>query len=186
MPSIKILGADPAFANFGMALVEVDLDTLEMTPLDILLIETEKSKNKTVRLSSDKLVRAKKIQAGFSLWQARASLIVAEIPSGAQSANAAYGFGVAVGVLASHQKPLIEVTPAEAKRAATGYANASKSDMIDWATQLWPALPWIKGQKDPYSPKNEHMADALAIIKAGVQTQAFDNATAVYRSMLPE
>lgn len=179
--SISVLGADPAFRNMGLVLVDVNTDTLEMRPRVIKLIKTEKSKDKKVKVSSDNLSRAKILSKHIRHWESFAKIMVAEIPSGAQSAKAAYGFGVAVGVVSGHTIPLIPVTPLEAKASATGYKNASKSDMIEWATGKWPDLQWPmgngRGQFAPYSGDAEHLADALAIVKAGIESDLFKELT---------
>lgn len=177
MGTIRVLGQDPAFSNYGLALVDVDTDTFEMTPIWIDLVETKKSTKKTVRVSSDKMSRARHITNNVRAKEADCQVIAAEIPSGAQSANAANALGIALGIVAGHTKPLIEVSAAEAKKAATGYSDASKGDVVAWAYEQWPDLQWAKGKsKDmPYglANKNEHMADALAIVKAAIQTETF-------------
>lgn len=190
MPTIRILGQDPAFSNYGLALVDVDIHTKQMYPVSIRLIETKKSAIKTVRVSSDKIFRAKTICEQVREAEKSCNLIAAEIPSGAQSASAANALGIALGIVAGHTKPLIEVTAAEAKKAATGYSDASKGDMVAWAYELWPDLQWAKGRSkdmpEGLANKNEHMADALAIIKASLNTATFDNAAAILSSLAAE
>lgn len=184
---IRILGQDPAFSNFGLALVDVDVDTREMFPLWIRLIETEKTKGKQVRIASDNLARARHIWQGVRDAERDCALIAAEIPSGAQSASAANKLGIALGIVAGHSRPLIEVTAAEAKKIATGYKDASKFDMVEWAYAQWPHLDWAPGRAAAMpkglSNKNEHMADALAIVKAATHTAVFENAAAMVKSL---
>lgn len=187
MSKIKILGSDPAFANYGMAIVEVDIFTKEMNPLMIRTVKTAKTKDrKKVRVSSDNVSRARTLYSGFREWEGKVELNAAEIPYGGQSASAAFAFGVVTGIIACHDKPLIQVSPAEVKKVATGYSTASKQEMIEWATELWPDLPWKKGTAKSgkkYSDLNEHMADALAIVAAAIQTDQFDQATAMMKAM---
>jgi len=185
-PTLTILGNDPSLTSWGLALVEVDIDTLEMNAKAIHLIKTEKSKNKTIRASSDKLLRARKLAMEFSEWEAKANLHAAEIPSGAQSANAAYAFGLVVGVISHHRRPLIEVTPTEVKKSVTGYAGASKEEMVEWATTQFPHLDWPKGKKycDKFAGDSEHMADALAIVHTAIRTESFRAAASMMQSAL--
>jgi len=187
---IRILGQDPAFSNYGMAMVDVDPVTAEMHPIWIDLVETKKSAIKTVRVSSDKLQRGRQITQRVRLAEKDCMMIAAEIPSGAQSASAANALGVALGIVCGHTKPLIEVTAAEAKKAATGYSDASKGDMVAWAYELWPDLEWAKGRSkdmpEGLANKNEHMADALAIVKAATLTANFESAAAMMNSMAAE
>lgn len=187
---ITILGQDPAFTNYGLALVEVDPITGQMFPKWLKLIETKKSTVKSVRVSSDKLSRAQLIIREVRQLEQDCDICAAEIPSGAQSASAANALGIALGIVAGCTKPLIEVTAAEAKKAATGYSDASKGDMVAWAYEQWPGLNWAKGNsKDMPSGlanKNEHLADALAIVKAAIQTATFQNAAAILTSVAAE
>lgn len=188
MQRITILGQDPAFSNYGLALVDVDPVTKEMSPRWIDLVETKKTTAKQVRVASDNLRRAREILLKVRDHEVSAHMIAAEIPSGAQSASAANKLGIALGIVAGHGKPLIEVTAAEAKKAATGYSDASKEDLINWAYEQWPDLNWALGGKKPaftmpdgkgLAAKNEHMADALAIVKAATLTAQFDQAAAM-------
>lgn len=184
---IRVLGQDPAFSNYGLALVEVDEFTGEMTPKWIDLVETKKTTVKSVRVSSDKLKRGEEISRRVRDAEKHCDIIAAEIPSGAQSASASNALGIALGIVCGHTKPLIEVSAAEAKKAATGYSDASKGDMVAWAYELWPDLQWAKGRSkdmpEGLANKNEHMADALAIVKAAIKTATFQNAAAMMMSI---
>ena len=76
---------------------------------------------------------------------------------------------------------LIEVNPAEVKLATVGKRTAAKEDMIEWAIDMHPEVEWFtykRGGKMLYSDKNEHIADAVCAIYAGIQTQQFKNLTA--------
>lgn len=186
---IRVLGLDPAFRNVGMALVDVDLHTKELHPVDLRLIVTEKDSSKQVRVSSDKLRRASEIAHALRQWQTRASIVAAEIPTGGQDANSAASFGISIGLLGSLTLPLIEVSPAEAKLAATGKKTATKPQMIEWATTTWPDLNWLRLRDKPTGrllDANEHLADAIAIVKAATLTKQFDQAVAMYRVMVAE
>ncbi len=184
---IRILGEDPAFSNYGLAMVDVDPETGAMHPVWIDLVETKKTTTKSVRVSSDKLARGREITKRVRAAEKECSLIAAEIPSGAQSASASNALGIALGIVCGHTKPLIEVSAAEAKKAATGYSDASKGDMVAWAYEQWPDLQWAKGRSkdmpEGLANKNEHMADALAIVKAATKTATFESAASMLLSM---
>lgn len=176
MAIIKILGVDPALANMGLVIAKYDTvdDKLEIT--DMKLIQTEKRSKKDVRVSSDDLRRAQELHTALDLYSKNMSIVFAEIPSGGQSARAVLGFGIAIGVVASCRIPVIEVSPREAKEAAVGTSTASKQEMIEWATSEFPDAEWIKRKfkgKMRFTSKNEHLADACAIIVAGTQTPQF-------------
>lgn len=193
MTKIPVVGFDPAFANFGIAKVLLDTTTLELEVVNLNLIQTEKDKSgaKVVRKNSDDLRRAQEIYAGMVLGCTGQRLAFAEIPSGAQDANASRAFGIAVGIMAAVPIPLIQVQNFEAKLAAVGTRTASKQEMIEWATEKYPNANWIRAERGGKSWKkgditaaNEHLADALAIIEAGVRTQEFKRTLAFMGQLL--
>ena len=184
---ILVAGFDPSFANFGMAHAFVDMDTLDIRGQNIELVTTESRSGKTVRKNSDDLRRAKEILKGMYRYAKVASIAIAEVPTGTQSARASWALGISVGVLAACPVPLIQVLPQQVKLATVGTKTASKEEMIEWAMLHHPDLPWlarkVKGEIVP-TKANEHLADALAVIHTGVQTDQFAEATAMMRSML--
>jgi Holliday junction resolvasome RuvABC endonuclease subunit len=187
--SIKVLFVDPSQRNLGLARALVDPATFEISPLPsgLLLTHTDSEAGKKVRKSSDDLRRATELAEVLREGEAWADLIMAEIPSGSQSARACLGAGVCIGLLASLTKPLIQVSPTEAKKVAVGRATATKDEMIDWAYKLYPNLNWLThgGSKRPgkLTDANEHLADALAIGYAGVMTLEFRAAAAMHNAL---
>lgn len=108
-----------------------------------------------------------------------------EIPVGSQSARSMASYGICIGVVASIDKPLIQVTPAEVKLVATGSKTASKDDMIKWATEMYPEGQWLTTNKKgvvSFVNKNEHMADAIAAMHAGVKTDQFKGMLSAFRA----
>lgn len=173
---IQVAGIDPALRNMGVALMTLDTDTMELALLDLKLFETEKMAGKTVRQNSDDLRRAKELVKGLDTVTKGCTLVFAEIPTGAQSARAALSFGIAIGVLASCPLPVIQVQPWETKLAAVGTKTASKQEMIEWAGETYPTGPWLRRKLKGESvlvDKNEHLADACAIVHAGIKTDEF-------------
>lgn len=186
MSKIHIVGIDPALRNFGFAQATLDVHTLEYTIDNLILVESESEAGKTVRKNSDDLRRAGDLYRGLVNACKGATLAIAEIPVGSQSARAMASYGMCVGVLAACPIPLIQVTPSEVKIAAVGKKTASKDEMIEWAMNRYPAAPWLmrksKGVMTPMND-NEHLADACAAIEAGLLTSQFQQAVAMYRSM---
>lgn len=169
-----------------MALAKVDIDTLEIEPFDLKLVQTEKDASKQVRKGSDNYRCGREIMGAMKAWELRATLVAAEIPAGAQSAIAANQLGISLGILCALKDWPIEVSAQQAKVAATGQKIASKAAMIDWATTRWPNLPWLRmGNKSTgrILNDNEHLADALAVICAAVQTPQFNQAATFMRSL---
>lgn len=185
MPIMRIAAVDPALANLGMAKLALDLDTMKLSVIDLMLIETDKQTTKQVRQNSDDLRRAKALTKGFHEFIGDCALVFAEIPTGAQSARAALAFGIAIGMLAGCTKPLIQVQPSETKLATVGTKTASKDEMIDWAVETYPDAAWLKAKSKGvmrFIAKNEHMADACAIAHAGIKTDQFLQLVAMLRT----
>jgi hypothetical protein len=86
-----------------------------------------------------------------------------------------------VGVLGGCPAPLIELSPTEVKLAAIGSKTAGKEEMIEWAMGKYPYAPWIKRAGKPVA-KNEHLADAVATIHAGIKTEQFQSVLRMLRA----
>ncbi len=178
LKTITAVGLDPAFRNFGMAKTRISLsqnpDIIDYPLLE--LIETSKGKIKTIRTNSDDLRRSKELFNGLNPFIKDVDIIFVEIPVGSQTARAMASYGISIGLLASIDVPLIQLTAYEIKKACTGNKNASKQEMIDWAVAMYPESNWITNRRrglDVVSKKNEHLADALGAIYAGMLTDEF-------------
>lgn len=185
---IKVAAFDPALRNWGMAKVLYNVSSRDMTVTDLKLLSTESEAGKQVKKSSDDLRRAGESFAAAMAYAEWADLLVAEVPSGAQSARAALGNGMSIGLLAAlrHYKPLIEVDPISVKKTVTGRKTASKDEMIAWATATYPTAPWLtrklKGEV-VFVDKNEHLADAVAICRTALATNEFRAAVQMLGAM---
>ncbi len=176
--TIRVLGIDPAYRNFGMVLADVDPTTgaIVGTP-ELRLVTTETGKEKKgVRKSSDDLRRCRVLVEGLRAMVAKADVVCAEMPLGSQSATAMKGVGVCMGLLAAIDKPLIELTPDEVKLAAVGKSTATKAAMIEWAHARHPDANWLRLNDKPTGrllSANEHLADAVAVVEAASKTDQF-------------
>lgn len=190
---IKVAGIDPSLRNWGLAKGHYDLSTGELSMLAIDLVETESEAGKTVRKSSDDLRCATALTKNLHAWLADCVAVFGEVPSGSQSARGMFSNGICLGILGGigevgpYKGSLIQVSPQEVKVLATGSKVASKYDMIEWAMERFPNLPWLitKSGKSKGQPtaKNEHMADACAAINAGVHTPEFKNLVRLMQAM---
>lgn len=188
---VKISGMDGSLRNFGVAVVSLDVETMEMSVEELVLLKTEKGKEKTVRKSSDNLERAQSIATGLEEVLKGSISVFAEVPSGGQSYDAVLGFGIVIGLYASVKVPLLEVSPSETKKAAVGTRTASKQEIIEWAAEKFPTAPWrrykrngAKFKKGDLMQDNEHLADAVAIVHAGIKTPAFQQTLQILRSQV--
>lgn len=178
---IPVLGMDPSLRNWGLASAVLDLsDGVLDTPV-LTLIETQDPAGKQVRQNSKDLHLAEQLAVGALAQARRAKAIFVEVPVGSQSARAMASYGVCVGVLGAIRAegiPLIEVTASEVKLSLTRNKNATKQDMIDAAIAWYPDANWLRYKRNGQvhlSDKNEHLADAVAAIHAGVHTPVFQN-----------
>lgn len=189
MNKIKIVGIDPSLNNFGFAHGEMDLDTFDLTISHLVLSQPVKADavtKKVVRKNSDDLRRARHLFKALQENIKGAHIAIVEVPVGSQSARSMASYGICVGVLASCGIPMIEVTPSEVKLSAVGIKTASKQQMIDWAFEMYPDANWLKRKSkgiEVLKNDNEHLADAVAAIHAGVVTEQFNMASTMMRSM---
>lgn len=174
---MRILGIDPSLSNFGIVTGTLN-HSHDFVPDDMTLVESkpDNKNKKVVRKNSDDLHRAQTLTNGLKPYVEQADIVMVEVPVGSQSARSMASYGICIGILSGIEKPMIQVTPTEVKLIATNSKTASKSDMIDWASNLHPQLPWltrtVKGQTTLVA-KNEHLADALAVVYAGMNTDLF-------------
>lgn len=195
MTKVNVVGLDPSLSNFGIANVVLDLDTMTFDIKALTLLETQPEKDKKlkkqVRKNSEDLDRAQILHKGLIVGCKDAWIAIAEVPVGSQSARAMASYGVCIGILAACPIPLIQVTPNEVKIAATGIRTATKEEMIEWAMAKYPNAPWrlqtqngAKHRKGDPKGDNEHLADAVAAIEAGIQTDQFQQIVAIMKGSM--
>ncbi len=190
MSLIKVVGIDPAFANIGVCCGFLVPDgspsgfRLQISTLELIQTQADKAGKKVVRKNSDDLRRAQEAsrQLRGIISDFKPSMVFAEVPTGAQSARAAWALGIAVGVLAGIDSPLVQVLPREVKEAV-GERHADKEEIIEWALKKFPDAPWFwqsrGGKQVSVNSKNEHVADAVAAIHAGLLTDEFKRAASM-------
>lgn len=183
---LRVAGIDPSLRNFGLVRGYIDLDD-EAMPFIIeamLLVESDadKANKKTVRKNSDDLRRARSLQREMTKFIADVAMVFVEVPVGSQSARSMASYGICIGVLSSIKRPMIQVTPTEVKLAAVGIKTASKEQMIAWAHESYPDANWMTRQlkgETVLINKNEHLADAIGTVHAGMLTDQFINAVGI-------
>ena len=165
---MKVGGLDPSLSNFGMS--RGILFKGHLTIEGIALITTKADKT-TQYKNMDDLRRATELSEAMEVFFHDVNSIYVEIPVGSQSARAMASYGICVGILSRLGKKVIRVSAKEVKVIATNNPQASKADMITWATESYPDLPWLtrKVNGEPvYTKANEHVADSIASIHAGL------------------
>lgn len=175
---MRVAGIDISLRNIGVCKFDLRPDG-RFAPFELTLIQppsADKRTQKQVRKNSDDLRRARFLHNGLTAAIEDCGLVIVEMPVGSQSARAMSSYGICVGILASIDKPFIEVTPQEVKLAGHGTKNATKAEMIRWAHSLYPQLNWkTRKQRGEIilTADNEHLADAIAAFHAGIQTNQF-------------
>lgn len=164
---------DPSLSNTCLTAFEFFDDRIIV--IDSVTVTTQKNPNKKIRASSDLIERCVDLYNGSKEFIDRYNpqIIFAETPSGSQSASGMKNYGVSCFLLASLSQRCIEVTPQEVKMASVGRKNASKKEMIEWAYEQHPEAPWVIRNDFPLM-KQEHLADSIGVIHAGLRTKEFD------------
>lgn len=186
---IRALGIDTGFANAGFCLANIDMDSDLITPFDIQLVQTTKIKkvdidalpfellvkdNKKGLQSYDDFIRIRKVVKKLRELEKGVDVVMTEMPStGAINHNAAKALAYALAIMAFPEKPVIQIQPRQVKLNFLGDENATKREMIVEAHRRHPDLQWL-GDKRGLFDKNEHMADAIAVLYAGIQTEQFE------------
>jgi Holliday junction resolvasome RuvABC endonuclease subunit len=163
-------GLDPSLSNFGMAIAMVDSNNF-MDVTYTMLITTKTNPDIQYKNLCD-LRRAIELSKAMKRFFCNVDSVYVEIPIGSQSARAMASYGICIGILAGLDKRIIRVSAKEAKVAATGNPQATKKDMVNWATNKHPEVSWLKRKyKGEYrfTGANEHVADAIATIYAGLK-----------------
>lgn len=161
-------GLDPSLSNFGMS--KGYLHDGHIVIEDIKLVTTKE--DKTIKYKNERdLLRAVKLLEAIKTFFIDVDTIYTEIPVGSQSARAMASYGICIGVLASLGKKIVRVSAKDVKLIATGNPEASKEDIIAWANNVYPNLPWLTRRLKDNSvltKANEHVADSIAAIHAGI------------------
>lgn len=182
-----VMGLDGSLANFGIAVALVSGDGKEVMSVEHLIISktTPAPKKAKVKRADDDFARFKQHWQNVTgvAKEYKVETMYAEIPSGAQDARASFAFGGVTAMLAglSIDYDVTTVTPAQVKIAATGDKHADKEEMIGAMYGLFPDAPWLISKKpnamsivtkDGYlTNANEHLADSVGVILAGIEKQ---------------
>ena len=154
----RILGLDPGLAILGFGIIDADAPTASskeaIAVLDFGIIQTPAKTPLGDRLT----ILYDDLHSVINQWQpdlvAVEKLFFYRMGNTIQVAQAR---GVVMLVLAQHQLPHVEFTPAQVKQALTGYGNADKQ-AVQQAVQQELKLDKI--------PRPDDAADGLAIALA--------------------
>jgi Holliday junction resolvasome RuvABC endonuclease subunit len=178
---LTVVGCDPSLRNWGLAIGSLELATRKLTIQQLSSVHPVLPTGKQVRQNSLDLESAVQLYKATIAAVQGAHAVFVEVPVGSQSARAMASYGICVGVLGALRasgKPFFEITPTEVKLASVGDKNATKAQMIQWATTTHPEANWpvySRGGSSLVSEaKAEHQADAVAAIHAGIKSDLFN------------
>jgi hypothetical protein len=177
---LKLVGCDPSLRNWGLARGFYDTLTGDLEIETLSSIHPVLPTGKQVRQNSLDLESSRQLYRDTVAFVQDAHAMFIEVPVGSQSARAMASYGICVGVLGALRAggtPFFEVTATEVKLAGHGTKTATKLEMINWAVKKHPEANWPtyvhNGVKNISEAKAEHMADAVAAIHAGINSNPF-------------
>jgi Holliday junction resolvasome RuvABC endonuclease subunit len=177
-----VMGLDGSLQNFGIAIAKID--PVKLRIIDILELKLSKThKNSAIKRADDDMERFKQhwreILAIGEKYDPQ--MVFGEIPSGSKDVRAAFAFGGVTAMLAciATEIDVVTVTPMQVKVASTGVKHADKEDIIEAMYHCFPNAEWLVSKKpnamNIKTPEglflmnaNEHLADAIGVIKAGL------------------
>jgi len=173
-----VLGFDPGFASFGWALADLMSDgSLCLVGLGVIRTQKDNAKRE-VFAAGDNFNRAKEIASVLNrkVEESAPRVFCAESMSFPRSASVAAKMAMSWGLIAmlaeQHKIALVATSPQRIKQRVAGAKDASKLDVQDALTKLFPTLP-LHLQPFPKG-KHEHACDALASIVAGVESDVIN------------
>ena len=184
--TLKVVGFDPSLRNWGIAKGILTPLTGDLNITTLSVTQPALSKGKQVRQNSLDLESAEQLAKEAISAAKDAQAVFVEVPVGSQSARAMASYGICVGVLGALRTigiPFFLITPEEVKLATGLTAKASKAEMIEWASITYPQADWPMHAGSINASKAEHMADAVAAIHAGVNSQQFKQLLAMMNPM---
>lgn len=182
MKTLKVVGLDPSWRHWGIAIGSVPLDTGILTIESLDTVHTEaQPKGGRIRGSTWDIQTAYSLYEGVFEALVGADIICVEVPTGAQNSKGATGHGICLGILGSLlSNKMIFVTPQSVKKII-GKASATKAESVALAMSKHPEAPWPMYRGKVSVTKAEHSADALHAIYAGAQTNEFKQLIKEYK-----
>ncbi len=167
------LSLDPSLSNTAIVWGEI-VNGKELVNLQYKMVVTKPETTKTVRKSSDLVRRCGEIyqMVTSSQKEINAKVSFIETPSGSQNYSSALSYAVSCYTAAILSSPPIELTPTEVKVRTVKDKAASKLKMINYVHEKYPYLLKTNNKGIPYKYM-EHVADAVCVAEAGLQSSTF-------------
>ena len=173
---IKYMSLDPSLTNTAVVWGEIEVESDTIYPEGFELINTVKTKLKTIRSSSDLVRRCRTINEKLHplIEQYNPAVVFVETPSGSQNYSGAISYAVSCYLIGTIDPPPIEVTPLEVKMQSVGKGTASKKDVMNYCLKKFPDFPYER-KKDGslVEAKMEHVCDSIATSVAGIKSKQY-------------
>lgn len=188
---MRVLGIDPSLRNFGIVYAEVQGSTL--CDVGFFQISSEMQKiTPKYEGTFKRYLDLSRLLNQFCKEYLSATVVdkvYMEISTGSQDIRAAQAMAISTYVGAQIvQKVGLEydlVTPRMLKKYLLQNSTAEKKDIINYLSTRFPDLPWFrKGGK--VLLKNEHLADALAVLLWGLEKDGIKIEKALSNNSSPE
>ncbi|WAW11631.1 crossover junction endodeoxyribonuclease [Acinetobacter phage nACB1] len=164
-----------------MAIGHASLDDGNLVISDMRVVHTGILEDHTKRTSELDIISATQLYEGVQEVVHDADIVCVEVPTGSQSADAAKGRGICLGVLGSVKADhFIYVTP-QAVKKVVGNPKATKREVVEWASKQHPEAPWPMYRGNIKIGEAEHMADAIVAIYAAASTPEFKQLILEYK-----
>ena len=168
---MNVIGLDPGFASFGVAVVNLlpDREIVE----EMVVIRTQKSaKKKNVKAVDDNFLRACQISSELRtiIETLKPVAMVAESKSDPRNASVAGKVSMAWGVLADiavdYRISMIQASPQEIKKVLCGNKSATKTDVQDEIEARYDGTAIEVFKKQYPAGQWEHGFDAVGAVVA--------------------
>jgi len=188
---IKLLGQDPSMLNWGLAAASFDTVSYELELLELFVVQKLNKGDENAKRSRKSFLdldRSRDLHTGINAFLAKHDFkfTMVEVPHGSQSASAMKGYGICLGILGAMKVPMIQLSERECKINALGKPSATKIEMINWAMGRHPDANWkmrkSKGELVSVDGYNEHAADAVGALEAGIMSEQFNQAMSIITS----
>lgn len=166
--TLRVLSFDPSLRNWGWVFLSVGNETdSDVLPLDsgtIQVVSNEGKRNLALADRSEKLFS----EVCSLIQRTSPDFIVAELPIGAQSANAMQSFVVCctlIGILRALGNTVHCVSPYAVKNVV-GIPHATKKEICNWVNNKFPKLLAKHPNGSVNIAASEHIADAICVYLA--------------------
>jgi len=180
---INYMSLDPSLTNTAVVWGELDIKTDTLYPKEYELINTTKSKLKSIRSSSDLIRRCRtineKLQELIIAYEPK--IVFVETPSGSQNYSSAISYAVSCYLIGTIDPAPIEVTPLEVKMYSVGKGTASKKEIMLYCENKFPDFPYDKKKDGSFvEAKMEHVCDSIAASVAGLKSKEYSQLKKLY------